>query len=273
VREWEGFMEGRGLEAWPLNVSMVLLFLQRRIEIAKSKGLRESAVTHHVYALDFYSKLRGEPLLACCPRVGLVLEAAKRLLGRPTKRKRSLTKELVKEIARKLINLRDLNISALRLVVFLQLSYVMEARFDEASRLTPNSFVDYGDYIVAYIEDAKTDKYREGEFVRFEDSKETYGVCNLLRLLLTLIPEGTDTVPIFRRVQSRKSSMDTFRDKAIGYTRLSELTKEALFEIGEDPFEYGLHSARVGAASLVANQRDSQGRALVPIPLQEKHGR
>ena len=47
---------------------------------------------------------------------------------------------------------------------------------------------------------------------------------------------------------------------------MSELVKEALSQIGEDPGRYGLHSFRAGAATEVASRPGFDPRGL------EKHG-
>ena len=93
--------------------------------------------------------------------------------------------------------------------------------------------------------------------MRFEDSGEPLGVCALLELLLSKLPRDTEDVPIFRRVQARKLGPNEYRGATIGYSRMSALAKQALELVGEDPKEYGLHSGRAGAASLVANARDA----------------
>jgi hypothetical protein len=269
---WSEFAETHGAQAFPVGVELFLLFLQSRVERAEARGLRESSVLHYVYAADFVNKLRGEPLVAEVEVVGLFLNATKRLLGRPTSRKRPLTKELVKSIAENLLVVRGQELQHLRIVVFLMLSFVMEGRYDDVSVLTEDSFVDYGSHMVGYLEDAKRDQFRDGRFVRFEDSGQEWGVCALLRKLLKLLPEGTSDVPIFRRVQARTKGPSTFRAQSIGYSTLAQDAKSALESVGEDPGDYGLHSARAGAASLAANAVDSEGRQLVPDRLQEKHG-
>ena len=112
----------------------------------------------------------------------------------------------------------------------------------------------------------KCDKFREGSVVPFVDSGEVKGVCNLLRVFLSLMPEGGDQLPLFRRIDRGKVRGQFFRPAGIGYSRMSELVKEALSQIGEDPDRYGLHSFRAGAATEVASKPGFDPRGL------EKHG-
>ena len=133
--------------------------------------------------------------------------------------------------------------------------------------------IDYGTHFVVFFEDGKTDGFREGNECRFEDSGDPLGVANLLRKLLGMLPKNTANIPIFRRIGGGKLSGQHFRSVAVGRSTLDEAAKKALIGVGENPADYGLHSYRAGAASLVANATNAAGEQLVPTALQEKHGR
>ena len=74
-----------------------------------------------------------------------------------------------------------------------------------------------------------------------------------------LMPEGSELLPLFRRIDRGKVRGQYFRAEGIGYSRMSECVKAALFAIGEDPSRYGLHSFRSGVL-----QRWLVGLALIP---------
>ena len=88
-----------------------------------------------------------------------------------------------------------------------------------------------------------------------------------------MLPENTASVPIFRRIGGVRLSGQHFRSVAVGRSTFDEGAKNALVAIGENPADYGLHSYKAGAASLVANATNAKGEQLVPTALQEKHGR
>ena len=87
-------------------------------------------------------------------------------------------------------------------------------------------------------------------------------------MVMGLMPEGTELLPLFRRIDRGKKRGQYFRSEGIGYSRMSECVKAALAAIGEDPIRYGLHSSRPGAngATEVASRSDFDPRGL------EKHG-
>jgi len=92
------------------------------------------------------------------------------------------------------------------------------------------------------------------------------GSCNLLRVFLSLMPEDSQHLPLFRRIDRGGVRGQYFRKEGIGYSTVARLVKEALIGIGEDPKRYGLHSFRAGGATEVASKPDFDPRRL------EKHG-
>ena len=274
IKEYEVFCGRHQIEPYPVTLAVVLLLLQSRIQEAKAKGNRESYVTHMVYAIDFVLKLKGLPAVGSVGAVELVLGSAARQLGRPSKKKKVASKQLIEEVAERLLGGKgNFDIANLRVVVFMMLAFVMEGRWDDVSGISPSHITDYGSYMVAFIEDSKTDQIREGEFVRFEDSGKELGVCNLLRKLINLLPEGTEEVSVFRRLVNGAKIGKRFRKEALGYSSMVEATKAALKAVGENPADYGLHSFRAGGASLVAGAKTKEGAQLVPDRLQDKAGR
>jgi hypothetical protein len=146
------------------------------------------------------------------------------------------------------------------------LGFVLTGRWAELSDLLPADLTDYGGHFAAFIEVRKCDKFREGSVVPFVDSGEVKGACNLLRVFMGLMPERTELLPLFRRIDRGKVRGQYFRTEGIGYSRMSECVKAALLAIGEDPSRYGLHSFRSGGATEVASRPDFDPRGL------EKHG-
>jgi hypothetical protein len=98
------------------------------------------------------------------------------------------------------------------------------------------------------------------------DSGEVRGACSLLRLYLALIPVGHADVPIFRHIDRGSVKGWIWRPRSIGYSRMSELVKEALRKVGVDSGLYGLHSFRSGAATEVGKDTSIDSR------LHDRHG-
>jgi hypothetical protein len=294
VKAWEVFAGKHGMGAFPASRAGLLLYLQGRMDRAKMLGNRESNVINPLYAIDFAHRVRGLDLPSTDPMFGLVIEAARKTLGRPTVRKKAATKELVKAIVRALIeDPSNPKLSNLRVVLYCQLAFVLEARWDNVVEVCPNHIFDYDSHIVVFVERSKTDTYREGAFVPILDTGDPSGVCALLRFQLGAIAglgEGQGFKSIFRRVNWGKVRGEYLRQEVMGYDLMLESVRKALSLLGEDPLDYGLHSFRSGAASHAEAGKDiplalgPQGGDLVSAPrlplsapvmpsrLLEKHG-
>ena len=77
--------------------------------------------------------------------------------------------------------------------------FVLTSRWADLSDLLSADLTGYGEHFAAFIEVRKCDKFREGSVVLFVESTEVKGVCNLVRVFMGLIPEGTELLPLFRR--------------------------------------------------------------------------
>lgn len=274
IKLWQCFCERHGNQiAFPVNVALLALFLQERMNLCVEKGNRESSVTSALYAVEFAQRLAGFDLVGSTPMITLIVDAAKRMLGRPAQKKRGLSKEMLGDIALKLLkDMEKPDLCNLRVVVFLMMTFVLTARWDDIARVCPAHIFDYGDRIVVYVEHSKTDQAREGAFCAMSDSKTPLGACTLLRAILKLLPVGGDDLPIWRRVQSAKIAGDSYRLTHISYSTMSANVKSALIAVGEDPTEYGCHSGRAGGATTAARAKDSDGNP-IPSRLLEKQGR
>jgi len=162
----------------------------------------------------------------------------------------------------------------LRYAVYCALAFVLEARFADIIDVCPNNMVDYGDRMVVFIEEQKTDQYREGAFVPFVNTGEPTGAYALVQKLLERLPVGQEDLPIFRRVNTSKYKGEFFRNEVMSYTLVREGIKKALTAIGEKASKYALHSFRSGAKTHVdKRQRDLPEGERIPVRLSNKHGR
>ena len=163
--------------------------------------------------------------------------------------------------------------SALRMSVMVMLLYVLETRWDQVIDLCPDHLLDYGSYMVAFMEDSKMDQYRDGAFVPFMDTGEKLGVCSLLREMLDWLPMREGMNPIFRVYNKTPKRGEYVVSARMTYSRSLELLKEGLEAIGENSKEYGLHSLRAGARSDLGTLQSSLPEQLrIPTRLLDRHG-
>ena len=109
----------------------------------------------------------------------------------------------------------------------------MTGRWADLCDLLPVGLTDYGEHFAAFIEVRKCDQFREGNVVPVVDSGEVKGVCNLLRVFMGLTPEGSELLPLFRRIDRGKVREQYFRTEGIRYSRMSECVKAALLAIAQ----------------------------------------
>jgi hypothetical protein len=269
VSEWEEFSGRYNCRTFPVNEAVFILFLQNRINYDKEKGNKVGGLLNRVYGIDLVCSMVGVEGPGTLSEVKLMMESARRQLGRPTVKKQACNKPLLIKLIQELVpdpSLVGQNLIDLRTAIFCLLGFVLEGRWAEVSKLCPSDITDYGSYMVAFIEVRKTSQHREGGFVPFMDSGEERGACALLRLYLSLIPSGNPDIPIFRRLDHGKVVGYIWRNSYIGYTRMSELVKAALKRVGVDSSLFGLHSFRSGAATEVGKDTSIDSR------LHDRHG-
>ena len=270
VAEWQEFCTMYKGRAFPVDSALFLLFLQNRLNYDLERHNKIGGFLNRVYGIDLMCGMMGFEGPGRLPEVKLLIESAKRQLGRPTIKKLPCDKPLLTRLILELVpnptNLVAQNLIDLRTAIFCLLGFVLEGRWAEVSQLCPNDFTDYGEYMVAFIEVRKTSQHREGGFVPFVDSGEVRGACTLLRLYLGMIPPGNEDIPIFRHLDFGKSKGWIWRARSVGYSRISELVKEALGRIGVVGSLYGLHSFRSGAATEVGKDCSIDSR------LHDRHG-
>ena len=270
VGRWQLFAAGRGCSVpFPVNEALFLLFLTEELSRARDKGLKAGVVLNCVYGVNLVCAMLSVPGPGTLASVSLMTSSARLQLARPTVRKKAASKLVIAKLCDHLLPGCDpskwdwIN---LRTALFASLGFVLTGRWSELNELIPADLTDYGEHFAAFIEVRKCDQFREGSVVPFVNTGEIKGVCNLLRVFMGLMPEGSELKPLFRRIDRGKVRGQFFRSEGIGYSRMSECVKDALVAIGEDPKRYGLHSFRSGGATEVASRPGFDPRGL------EKHG-
>ena len=249
--------------AFPADIVLFALYLQKLKNIATENGTKGSAVADTVYAVDFAHRMRGLDLPGKFEPIRLLCCSVKRSLSRPGVKKRPVTKDEVTSMLDFAVpDFSDIDLAKVRAALFAVLAFCLEARYDDLCDLRLSSFFDYGDYIVVFIEHRKTDQYREGQFVPIFDSGEKRGACAFLRAVLPLLGFGSSesSLHIFRRIGNGSKCGKYMRPEPLSYSRVRELVRDLLKGIGLNPNDHGLHSFRSGAATHAANQPNISDR-------------
>lgn len=270
VAEWQEFSSSLGCRAFPVDLAPFLLFLQSRLSYDVESVNKAGGLLNRVYGVDLMCSMLGFDRPGKASQVKLMMESARKQLGRPTIKKLACDKALLTRLVLGLVpdpSLEGLNLINLRTAVYCLLGFVLEGRWDEVSKLTLTDLTDYGSHFMAFIEVRKCDQHREGTFVPFVDSGEPRGACALLRMLLSVIPDDhPKDIPIFRHIDWGKVKGYIFRPRAIGYSRMRELVKEAFTKLGINGSLYALHSFRSGAATEIGRDTSIDSR------LHDRHG-
>jgi hypothetical protein len=198
-----------------------------------------------------------------------IVEASKRELNRPIKKKELLTADLMKLLFL-IFNTVNRTLKELRLSVICVLSYTGFLRYDELSNIKANDITFHEEYPDMFIEKSKTDCYRNSKNVLIARLNTPQCPVTILQCYIreAKIDLSTDKY-IFRPLiyfKRNKNYMMRNSNIKLSYTRAREIIREALSPIGINMNNYGLHSLRSGRAS-AAYKCD------VPDRLCKVHGR
>ena len=275
TEKWRLFAVKFGFSEYPAGSAQFILFVQELIQTAKDRKNKSGVVTTAVYAVDFIHQLMGLPKPGAKDAVKLMLAGAMKILARPTVRKSPLSMEVVKKLIQHFTpSLENYTLKGIRFSVYAALAFVLEARFADIIDVCPNNIMDYSDRMVVFLEEQKTDQYREGAFVPFMNTGEPLGAYALVSEILIRLPEGQEDQSIFRRVNTSKHKGEFFRGETMSYSLVTEGIKAGLKAIGENPKDYALHSFRSGAKSHVdKKQKGLPEGERIPVRLSNKHGR
>lgn len=236
----------------PCNELYISLYLQHLLDTVKHHSVIESAL----YGIKWAHKLAGVTDTCDSDIVRSVLEASKRILTRPIKKKDPVNPNIMHKLFEK-FNKQGRSLKDLRLVTMCVLCYTGFLRYDELCSIRANNITFLEDHMIIFIAKSKTDCYRKGKSVYI--AKLSTSLCPV-NTLCTYLQEAKIDVQsnmyIFRSLSYLKKS-DKFvlrnRNEKLSYTRARELVKSALQEIGEKEANFGLHSFRSGGATTAAN--------------------
>ena len=240
----------------PCQDLYVGLYLQRLIESAHHFSVIEAAF----YSIKWAHNLAGVVNPCDSEVVILIMEAAKRTLNRPIKKKEPVTSDIMIKLFSK-YNTANQSLKDLRLLTLCVLAYTGFLRYNELCSIKAKHITFHDQYVDIFIEKSKTDCYRKGKNVIISKLDSHQCPVNTLKSYLTEanIDLSSDMF-IFRSLSFlKKSKKFVLRKKNIclSYTRARELVLSALSEIGCNSADFGLHSFRAGGATAAAQNNIS----------------
>ncbi len=237
--------------AFPAEPQYVSLYLLSLMQFSKSP----SPIINAYYGISWaHSTAVGvvDPTSNMLPR--LVVEAAKRQLGRETVKKDPITPDILEKIVS---SSSESCLKSQRLVTMCLICYAGFLRYNEMANICRCDIKFYDSYLDLFIEKAKNDVYRDGNHVVIAKTGTVTCPYNALQRYLVLANIAPDSDEyIFRSISYFKSAgVYKLRSdpKPISYTNAREVVLQRLASIGLNPKLFGLHSFRSGAASVSAN--------------------
>ncbi|XP_078665737.1 integrase/recombinase xerD homolog [Branchiostoma floridae x Branchiostoma belcheri] len=194
-----------------------------------------------------------------------VLNAAKRLLGKPVVKKEVITPDILAKIVQKYAHLDDL--SNIRSLTLMLISYAGFLRYSEISNIKCCDISFSDNHASIFLQSSKTDQYRDGSLIPIaRTGKETCPVNMLLRYCKVADIDFASDSFLLRGIIKTKSGSKLRSSGKLSYTRARELVLGMLKTVVSDVSRFGLHSLRAGGASAAAN-------AGIPERLFKRHGR
>lgn len=258
---WKNWADENQVCSSPAQPHYVAIFLLYLIQVEGSMPKIEGCF----YAIKFFHKSVSFADPCESILVKNMFEAAKRIIHhKVTKKKAFKLDSLVKLYD--ITNKEDL--SELRILIICLVGFCGFMRFSEIANLKRSDIIFTETYMKLFIEQSKTDVYREGSWVYIAKSRTSICPVDNLGKYLSLanIKEDSEEF-IFRAITKTKTTQKLRKtNKPLSYTRAREIYINVLVKLGLNPTEYGLHSLREAGASAAANNG-------LPDRLFKRHGR
>ena len=259
-RRWKIWATEHNLQVFSLEGVHIALYLQHLAETKCSK----SAVEEAVNGLAWAHSMAGIPPPTVSPIVQTTLEGLKQSLAKPVNKKSPFRVEMLKAIiqdARK-----NDTLASIRLALVCLISFAGFLRFDKLANIHPCDLTIGPDHLIIQIPRSKTDQLRQGSEVAIA---RTFTETCPVAMLECYIRKGgiqmNSDKNLFRAIVNGKTQK--LREAGgLTYSRMRELLKEKLEELGFPSADYSLHSLRAGGATAVAGVG-------VPDRMLKRHGR
>ena len=263
--QWESWaVNFNEITPFPAESIYVSLYLTSLIQENKSYSVIESTL----FAIKHYHVFAGAIDPTCNALVNYIAEAAKRMNNRQTKKKEPLLFEHLTKIFEN-IGKKESTLLDFRNFTLMVVSFAGFLRYSEVSNLTLGDIVFEPTFMRLFIEQSKTDQYREGHWVFI--AKTVSEICPVKTLNMYITRAGIELHDefLFRGLSFFKSKgIHKLRkkNKPISYSTARLHVLDLIKGIGLNEKLFGLHSLRSGGATEAA-------RNGVPDRLFQNHGR
>ena len=259
-RRWKQWATDHRISAIPADACQIALYLQHLGESKNSKAAVEEAVN----CVSWAHAMAGLSSPTTDPLVRVTLEGLKRACAKPVQKKAPFSIEMLQAIVQDSKNNNSL--ANIRLATVCVLAFAGFLRYDELANIRPCDLQLSPGCVTVKIPKSKTDQYRQGnEVVIARTGSDTCPVALLEEYLKRGGIDLDSQLFLFRPIAGLKG--DKLRNSgSLTYTRLRELLKGKLEELGYSSAEFGVHSLRAGGATAAA----ASG---MPDRLFKKHGR
>lgn len=264
-RRWEAWALSNGLNSkdiLPAKAFHVAIYLSSLIQSANSP----SSVNNAFYSVKWFHELFDFNSLSDSKLIANILEAAKRKLSRPVKKKEPMTIELLTKMYKCLYSEGD--VKQQRTICACLLAYAGFLRSSELLNLRRCDILINPVYMSVFIEGSKTDKYRDGAWIIIARTGTMLcPVVNLERYFLWAGIESDSDVYVFSHLTATSNGFVFRKDgKHLAYSNLRKLFIEAFKPHVNNISDFCLHSLRSGGATAAANMG-------IPDRMFKRHGR
>ena len=231
----------------PAKQFPVAIYLSSLIQTVSSP----SPVVAAYYAIKWYHDMYGLESPTDSKLVKNVVEAAKRILARPTIKKEPITIDMISEIYKRIYEYK--NLRSQRIICAILIGYSGFLRSSELINIKISDIVFHSTYMAIFMESSKTDKYRDGSWVLI--AKTGSNICpvnNALKFIEWTNLSGDDY--LLCNLSATKTGYKVRKNnKNMSYTNLRDQFIEAIKPHVSDIKQYCLHSLRSGDATAAAN--------------------
>ena len=253
-RQYEKWASGiEELSVYPANDLAVTIYVLSLVQ----KGKKINSIQQFLFAAAWLHSIGGYVNPTNSTMVKTVLEGAKRVAKNTVTRKEPINTRIIKKIKKHMLGKKKcLDLTGARMMAYLLLGYAGFMRVQETLKLKRSDIAFHSSYMSIFIEQSKTDKYREGQTLLIARSAGSLDpVRHVYQYLKAArIPDNSHKY-IFRAItvgNGKQYLRST--NKSITYSTIRDLFLQQIANVGLDPKKFGTHSLRAGGATAAANR-------------------
>ena len=215
---------------------MFCLYLREKVESCNSPAPIESAV----YAVRWVHEIAGISSPTESSLVKQVLEASKRLLGKPVQGKQSLDLDVITKVAEK-FNTPQASLFNVRICFIFIISFAGLMRCDEIIHVNRSHLFIFPDHMSIFCPKRKNDQRSQGHYFYFARSDKITCPVSITEKLLSKLPDKPG-----QPLVCRPSSKGTALQHSISYSRVREIFRGTISIFVKDCNRFGTHSLKKG---------------------------